>query len=132
MHLYPSKWYIPSEPHMYVPLVNMFWPRCPKWWLSFWAWTGIRNEYQQGLPWRDVSAANDRYCREGICYRSHRTYRDLSLAVFGHYQDATAFFVERGYGGAVSLLRRLRLPTSMAGSICSTLRMSFLVNLKAD
>ena len=77
-----------------------------------------------------MSPAN-RYCREGICYRSYGAYRDLSLSVFGNYQDATAFFVERGYGGAVSLLRRLRLPASVAGSICSTPRMSFLVNLKA-
>jgi ubiquinone/menaquinone biosynthesis C-methylase UbiE len=27
MHLFPAKWYLPSEPHIFVPLVNFFWPR---------------------------------------------------------------------------------------------------------
>jgi SAM-dependent methyltransferase len=131
IHLYPSKWYLPTEPHIYVPLVNMFWPNCPKWWLSFWAWAGIRNEFQQQMPWREVSAINANYCRDGLSYWTHEAYRKLSLAVFGHYSDETAFFVQRGYGGAAKGLRSLPIPASLAGAICSTLRMSLLVNIKA-
>jgi SAM-dependent methyltransferase len=131
LHLYPSKWYLPIEPHIYVPLVNVFWPRCPKWWLSFWAWAGIRNEFQQRMPWREVTAVNQQYCRDGLSYWSHGAYRKLSMAVFGHYSDETAFFVQRGYGGAAKGLRRLPIPASLAGTICSTLRMSLLVNVKA-
>ena len=131
IHLYPSKWYLPIEPHIYVPLVNMFWPNCPKWWLSFWAWAGIRNEFQQQKPWREVSAINQQYCRDGLSYWSHAAYRKLSMAVFGHYSDETTFFVQRGYGGAAKGLRRLPIPASLAGTICSTLRMSLLVNVKA-
>ena len=132
MHLYPSKWYIPTEPHIYVPLVNMMWPRCPQWWLAFWAWMGIRNEYQSEMAWREVRAANSRYCRDGLSYWSHGAYRKLSVEVFGHYADETSFFVKNGYGGAVNLLRKLHLPVAVAGIICSTLRMSFLVNIKVD
>ena len=45
MHIYPGKWYLPYEPHIYVPLVNYFWPYCPKWWLGLWALLGVRNEF---------------------------------------------------------------------------------------
>ena len=47
-HVYPGKWYLPVEPHMYVPLVNVMWPKQPRWWLAFWAIIGVRNEFQQG------------------------------------------------------------------------------------
>jgi SAM-dependent methyltransferase len=130
IHLYPSKWYMPTEPHIFVPLVNVFWPRCPKWWLSLWAWAGIRNDYQKQMPWREVSATNAEYCRDGLTYWSHAAYRKLSMAVFGHYSDETTYFVQHGYGGAAKGLRRLPIPASLAGAICSTLRMSLLVNVK--
>jgi SAM-dependent methyltransferase len=131
MHLYPSKWYLPTEPHIYVPLVNMFWPNCPRWWLSLWAWLGVRNEYQTRMRWQDVRAVNERYCHDGLSYWSHRAYRRLSMDVFGNYHDATAFFAQRGYGGVVRLSQRLRMPASVAGLMSSTFRMSFLVNRKS-
>jgi SAM-dependent methyltransferase len=130
MHLYPSKWYLPTEPHIYVPFVNMLWPRCPAWWLSLWAWLGIRNEYQSGMRWQDVRTVNERYCHQGLSYWSHRRYRRLSMAVFGNHQDATRFFAERGYGGVVGLLKRLHFPAAVTGFLSSTFRMSFLINRK--
>ena len=63
MHLYPSKWYLPSEPHIYVPLVNVFWPRCPRWWLALWARLGVRNEHQGHMGWKEVVDINVRYLR---------------------------------------------------------------------
>jgi SAM-dependent methyltransferase len=130
LQLYPSKWYLPTEPHIYVPLANVFWPHCPGWWLSLWALLGVRNEYQHGMGWRDVARANRTYCRDGLSYWSHRRYRRLSLQVFGNYADATGFFMEHGYGGLATLARRLRVPPSFAGAASSTFRMSFLVNRK--
>jgi SAM-dependent methyltransferase len=131
MHLYPSKWYIPTEPHVYVPLVNMLWPNCPRWWLSCWAILGVRNEYQSEMPWREVRNVNLRYCREGLSYWSHRRYRRLSVQVFGNYYDATWFFVKNGYGGLVRMSHALRLPAWLGGQISSMFRMSFLINRKS-
>jgi len=131
MHLYPSKWYVPTEPHIYVPLVNMFWPKCPRWWLSLWAIVGVRNEYQGSMSWRQARTVNLKYCEEGLSYWSHRQYRRLSMAIFGNYCDATAYFMQHGYGGLVSLCQAVRVPNWLAGRISSVFRMSFLINRKA-
>ena len=55
LHVLPSKWYLPSEPHVFVPLLNFFWPYCPKWWLYLWALLGVKNSFQAGLDWRRLS-----------------------------------------------------------------------------
>ena len=54
MHLYPPKWYLPREPHILVPLVNWFWPRCPRAWLALWTKLGIRNSFQATMTWRQA------------------------------------------------------------------------------
>src|SRR5262249_49422074 len=53
-HVYPSKYYLPAEPHIHVPLVSWLWPRVPRVWLAIWALAGVRNEFQRGMPWREV------------------------------------------------------------------------------
>lgn len=131
VHLYPSRWYLPIEPHIYVPLVNVFWPNCPRWWLQVWAMAGVRNEFQQGLRWQEVVERNAEYCRTGLSYWSHARYRALLTTLFGNYRDATDLFIEDGYGGVVSLMRRLRAPAPVAKWVCSTFRMSLLVSWKS-
>lgn len=130
IHLYPSKWYLPVEPHIYVPLVNMFWPNCPRWWLSLWAWLGIRNEFQTEMGWKATRTDNQRYCNRGLSYWSHGMYRKLSMDVFGNYHDATGLLARWGYGGLVGLSRRLHLPASVTAFVSSTFRMSLLVSRK--
>jgi SAM-dependent methyltransferase len=73
MHLYPGKWYLPCEPHTYVPLVNYFRPHCLKWWLGLWALLGVRNEFQQHKDWRTVLDLNIRFCRDMLSYWSTHT-----------------------------------------------------------
>lgn len=107
MHLFPAKNYLPVEPHIYVPLVNVMWPRCPRAWLAMWAWLGIRNEFQAGWPWRTVVAANVAFCETGIDYWSSRRLRRQSLAVFGNYDEPMRFFIDHGYGGFVRIARRM-------------------------
>lgn len=70
MHLLSGKWYLPTEPHIYVPLVNFFWRHCPKWWLSMWALLGRRNSYQANMGWREVASMNMAYCQTGLFYIS--------------------------------------------------------------
>jgi SAM-dependent methyltransferase len=55
IHLCPGRWYLPVEPHMYVPLANILWPKCPRWWFGLWALIGVRKQFQLGKPWKDCS-----------------------------------------------------------------------------
>ena len=129
MHFYPGKWYLPYEPHIYVPLVNYFWPRCPKWWLGMWAWLGVRNEFQKHLSWEAVLKANHQYCQQGLCYLSNRRYRELSLKIFGNCRWPMKFYIDYGYGGFPHLLRRLPFKT-LSGFLSREFRMGFLVQQK--
>jgi SAM-dependent methyltransferase len=129
MHFYPGKWYLPYEPHIYVPLVNYFWPRCPKSWLTLWAFLGVRNEFQNHLSWKAVAEANQQYCRRGLCYLSNEEYRRLSLEIFGNYSWPMQFYIHNGYGGFTRLLRRFPF-TKLWGLVSREVRMAFLVQQK--
>jgi len=126
MHLYPGKWYLPAEPHIYVPLVNYFWPRCPQWWLALWAMLGVRNEHQQGMGWREVVRRNRAYCRTGLSYWSNGRYRRVSMQVFGNHASPMVFFIENSYGGVARLLRALPLKR-FTGWVAGEIRMRFKV-----
>lgn len=131
MHLYPGKWYLPREPHIFVPLANFFWPRCPGWWLGVWAILGVRNGYQQGKSWRETLQANVRYCREELSYWPNRRYRQLSLRVFGNYAAPMKFYVENAYGGYAKLFGSLPFK-SLSGWLSGELRMNFIVLRKQN
>lgn len=84
VHLFPTRFYLPREPHIYVPLANFFRP-VPRWYLSLWAALGIRNEYQRGMTAREVVADNERFCMEGLNYLTCGEIERLSLEVFGNF-----------------------------------------------
>jgi len=107
LHLFPSRWYLPVEPHLLVPLANVFWPRCPRWWFALWAWLGVRNGFQRGLDWREVVRRNLDYQRDGLSYWSNGRYRRLALDVFGNHSTPMDIYLTHGYGGVVRLLQRL-------------------------
>ena len=130
MHIYPGKWYLPTEPHIYVPLVNWFWPRVPRWWLALWALLGIRNEFQGSSPWRDVVAQNERYCREGLSYYTTRRYRDLSRRTFRRVFWPMDFYIENADGGVARLGRLIRA-RSIVGLLSREIRMAFLIQIRA-
>jgi SAM-dependent methyltransferase len=129
-HIYPSKWYLPKEPHIYVPLVNWFWPNVPRWWLALWAILGTRNEFQENLDWRQVTELNAEYCKTGICYRTKRYYRDTSLKVFGNCDWPMHFFLDNSDGGVASLYRRFPIKWPIVWA-CERFRMVLLVNRKS-
>lgn len=130
MHTFPGKWYLPSEPHIYVPLVNWLWPRRPRWWLSLWARLGIRNEYQAGMFWPEVVDRNDAYMRDGLCYRSTQTYTAVSRGIFDDVAWPMWFYIAHAPGSAARLARRLpwRRATGVA---LREFRTAFLVQLNA-
>jgi SAM-dependent methyltransferase len=133
MHLYPGKWYLPSEPHIYVPLVNWFWPYCPRWWLWLWAALGVRNEFQGGLSASEVVLRNARYCRNGLSYWSTRRYARLANAVFGNCEWPMDFYIEHADGGMARLARRA-LGRRLGELLSREFRMAFLLTrrLPAD
>ena len=78
-HVYPGKWYIACGAAQYVPLVNVMWPKQPRWWLAFWAIMGVRNEFQRGLNWHQVTEANWRYLRDWPLLSIATFFRDVSM-----------------------------------------------------
>jgi SAM-dependent methyltransferase len=130
LHIFPARWYLPVEPHMYVPLANVLWPRCPAAWLALWAILGVRNEFQRGYTWRQTVEANLRFCREGLAYSSSTELRRLSIAAFGNYAEPMDFFVEHGYGGFAALARRLPVGRRAAGWFGARCRIAFVLQRK--
>ena len=129
MHLLPGKYYLPTEPNIYVPLVSWFWPRCPRWWLALWAILGIRNEFQQNLSWKETYTANKSYCEKGLCYRSSGYYETLSKKVFGNFAWPMLFYINNSSGGFGRLARKLPLKAFL-GKVSRELRIGFLVTRK--
>jgi len=129
MHLFPGKWYLPSEPHIYVPLANWFWPHCPKWWLMLWAMLGIRNEFQKSTDWKATYLANEQYCKQGLCYRSTKYYEDLCMEIFKNYAWPMKFYINHAPGGLNKILRKLPFQ-SILGALSKEFRMGFLVTQK--
>jgi SAM-dependent methyltransferase len=130
MHIYPGKWYLPCEPHIFVPLVNFLWPDCPKWWLGLWAMLGVRNAFQRGQSWRAVAEMNFRYCREGLSYWSTRQYKELSLQVFGNCRWPMRFYLDHAHGGSARLFKQLPCK-ALSGRLSKEVRMGFMVQQKA-
>ena len=130
MHLYPGKWYLPYEPHIYVPLVNCFWPHCPKWWLGLWALLGVRNEFQKNQPWQAVAAANHRYCREGLSYWTTAEYRKVSLKIYGNCDWPMQFYMNNSPGGFARFFKRLPFK-GLFGLLSREIRMGFMIHRKA-
>lgn len=74
VHAFPSKFFLPLEPHLKVPLISWLYPKIPKIYLSFFAILGFRNIHQQNLSWREVRDANAVYVRDGLNYWSRSKY----------------------------------------------------------
>lgn len=129
MHLLPGKWYLPTEPHIFVPLVNFFWPRCPDWWFYLWAFLGCRNDFQANMPWTEVAKVNIAYSKTGIIYLRSSEYERLSRRYFSRFEWPMQFFIEHAHGGFASLARRLPFP-ALWGILSRECRMGFLVQHK--
>jgi SAM-dependent methyltransferase len=129
MHLLPGKWYLPTEPHIFVPLANFFWPKCPKWWFVLWAFLGVRNRFQINKSWKEVVRLNHEYCKHGLSYWSNGKYRKLSMQVFGNYSAPMEFYITDGYGGVANLLRKLPFKR-LTGLLAGEVRMNFIVQRK--
>jgi SAM-dependent methyltransferase len=75
VHVIPAKWQV-IERHIYVPFGGL--GPCKRYsYYLFWAWLGIRNEFQRGLAPAEVARRNTEYARADLHYLSCRQYRHL-------------------------------------------------------
>jgi len=88
VHVFPGCWKI-KESHVYVPFSSVI---KSFWWLYFWAWRGIRNEYQQGLSARETAESNYRYLHQQTNYLPRRKIRKYVTQYFDYCR-----FVEEAY-----------------------------------
>ena len=109
--------------------MNWLWPLPQRPWLALWAIAGIRNEYQKGLSWQEVTSLNATYVRESICYRTTRHYSAVSDEVFGNHEWAMEFFIRHSPGGAAALARRMPLKW-LSGWLIREFRARFLIQRK--
>jgi SAM-dependent methyltransferase len=129
MHLYPAKWYLPYEPHVFVPFLNMLWPHCPKWWLTIWAVLGVRNKFQKDKHWREVVRLNANSCDTSLSYWSNAQYRKLSIDIFSNFESPMTFYIDNADGGTAKLFRKLP-GKKFWGWLIGNLRMNFIVSYK--
>jgi SAM-dependent methyltransferase len=125
MHYFPGKWYLPYEPHVRIPLMNYFWPHCPRWWINL--WLIVRVIYSPKIkPYRQ--AVLDRYCefcKIDIIYLPNRRYRELSLKVFGNHGSLTDFYIDHAQGGFARLARKLPF-RRLSAWFTANFRMNFI------
>lgn len=128
-HFYPGKWYLPHEPHIYVPLLNFFYPYIPKWWLWLFALLGVRNEFQQGFSAAETVEANIKFCNTRMIYKTKSAYRRLSLKIFGNCEFPMRLYIDHASGGYAKLARRLPFK-GFTEWLSSQIRMAIIVQRK--
>ena len=128
-HLFPAKWYLPSEPHIRIPLANVFWPHCPDWWIGLWVLLRVVQVPRLRPDWRGVHREYCAFMRGGVSYLPNRTYRRLSLEVFGGHGSLVDFYIARSGGGYARLARRLPF-RGLAGWLSSRFRMNMIYQRK--
>jgi SAM-dependent methyltransferase len=103
LHIFPGP-LTPLEMHVYVPLATVLrsYP-----WLLFWAFLGIRNEYQKGLNFREVARLNWNFLREHTNYPSTPTVRELFKRKFSRVEFREDIFLKLSVSSRAKLLNRL-------------------------
>jgi SAM-dependent methyltransferase len=129
MHIFPTKWYLPAEPHIFIPLANYLWPHCPTWWIALWVLLGCRAPAQKGEPWRVVLAQDRQFLDHGVIYLTTRTHSALSRRHFAAHAWPMAFYIAHAHGGFARHARRLPFP-QLWGWLSREFRMGFLVQHK--
>lgn len=106
IHIFPARWR-PVESHAFVPLASVLRVRP---WLAVWALLGIRNQFQQDLPWREVVERNHRFLLNDTNYPTHRAIRRWATAAGVRVRFAPALLLAHGTGRASRIARYLPIP----------------------
>jgi SAM-dependent methyltransferase len=129
MHLFPGKWFLPYEPHTHIPLLNYFWPHCPKWWINLWLM--VRAVYSPEMaPYRkSVLQKYSQFCDTDIIYVPNKKYRQMSMKIFGNYGSLMDYYIDRSGGGYARLARKLPF-RSLSAWFSSNFRMNYIYQRK--
>lgn len=94
LHIFPSRG-TPIEQHVFVPLATVIRARP---WLLFWAFLGVRNQFQAGMsPW-ERATRNHRYLRAHTNYMGRRKILRNFGKYFREIREAEASFLKvRGH-----------------------------------
>ena len=136
INVFPSKWYLPKEPHMEVPLVNFFLPNCPKWWLSFFALIGIRKKYKnmewqsKKTKWNLIVDENLHYANNYLSYITNKNYEELSQRVFNNFYWGDIFFIKYTKSSLIAKIARNMPLKKVIGYLIRNFRMSVLISRK--
>lgn len=107
VHVFPSKYFLPVEPHVKAPFVSWFNGPAPTAFLSICAILGFRNTFQEGLSWRQVVAVNGRYVNSGLNYWSRSKYVQETQRIYADVAFDSAI-ASCGLGGVARVDRALR------------------------
>ncbi len=105
-HSMPSRFRV-IEPHINVPFGGIFHSDA---WLWIWAFLGVRNEFQVGLPYKEVFERNKGYCRDCLNYMSYKELKKNIVTVFENVNIYKWEQLKYMPGGAVKLGRRFPIP----------------------
>ena len=129
MHLLPGKWYLPSEPHIFIPFANYFYPRCPSWWLAACILLGLCHPAHRRRGWREAVRMCRQFLDNQVFYLSTREHERLARAVFGNCEWPMAFYIANAHGGFARVCRSLPM-RKLWGLVSRECRMGFLVQRK--
>ena len=101
LHNFPSR-FRPIEPHIFVPFGGVF---HSNYYFLFWATMGIRNQFQKGLPAREVARRNHDYARLGINYLGGAELDSLVSAIFDRHTYQELAFLKWSRGRSRILYR---------------------------
>jgi SAM-dependent methyltransferase len=131
LHIFPSKYFLPREPHLFVPFLNFFLPGVPTWYLTAWALLGVRNSHQRDMSWREVVAENSAFCRERLSYWSAKQYERCLVSILGNCIFPVDFLARHSNGRSARVLRSA-IGARLAGQTIARFRYQLLVARKQD
>ena len=113
LHNFPSKYYLPIEPHLRVPLLNYFLPDCPDWYYALFAILGIRSPSHKQTKikdWRIIFEENKSYSNNNLSYMSNKLYEKLAMKIFGNFSWGDDIFIRHNKNSIIAkILRKLPL-----------------------
>lgn len=90
LHIFPSRW-MPIEPHVFVPFATVL---RSYWWLSLWAFIGIRKRSQREQTWRDVAWENQQYLLTSTNYLTGKEIEKHFRQFFSKFNYAEKQFLQ--------------------------------------
>jgi ubiquinone/menaquinone biosynthesis C-methylase UbiE len=124
LHFFPSRYKI-IETHLFIPFASTI---QNYYWLLFWAYLGVRNEYQKGISARQAAERNYKYLKNNTNYLSKSEIRGFCQMYFRKVIFSEAIFFK--YIRRLPILFKLASSISFLPALYSTLysRILFLGN----